>query len=92
MLPRCGFSLKYNPPSLPPYLPCCKHEHGTDNIQVLWLHQGFRLEFLGLSSFVPGLFLSSLFFFAVNCWILGILVQDIGGLSSGLSSGSVAAK
>lgn len=64
------------------YLPVYLANH----VKALWLHQGFRLEFLGLSSFVPGLFLSSLFFFAVNCWILGILVQDIGG------STSVAAK
>ncbi|ODM18220.1 GPI mannosyltransferase 1 [Aspergillus cristatus] len=50
--------------------------------QALWLHQGFRLEFLGISSFVPGLFLAGLFFYAVNCWILGILVEDVGGLSA----------
>ncbi|EYE94983.1 glycosylphosphatidylinositol-alpha 1,4 mannosyltransferase I [Aspergillus ruber CBS 135680] len=50
--------------------------------QALWLHQGFRLEFLGISSFVPGLFLAGLFFYVVNCWILGILIQDAGGLSA----------
>ncbi|KAL8761248.1 MAG: hypothetical protein Q9184_002628 [Pyrenodesmia sp. 2 TL-2023] len=46
--------------------------------QALWLHQAYRLEFLGLSTFVPGLFVSGLLFFAVNVWILGIMVEDIG--------------
>lgn len=46
--------------------------------QALWLWQGFNLEFLGLSSFVPGLFLASLVFFAINIWILGMIVQDAG--------------
>lgn len=46
--------------------------------EALWLHQGYNLEFLGRSSFVPGLFLAALFFFAVNVWILGIIVQDVG--------------
>ncbi|GAD96343.1 GPI mannosyltransferase 1 [Paecilomyces variotii No. 5] len=48
--------------------------------QALWLYEGFQLEFLGISSFVPGLWLSSLFFFAVNIWILGIIVTDVGSL------------
>ena len=46
--------------------------------QGVWLHQAYRLEFLGISTFVPGLFLASLFFFVVNVWILGIMVQDVG--------------
>lgn len=46
--------------------------------QVLWLHQGYELEFLGKSTFVPGLWLASIVFFGVNCWILGIIVDDIG--------------
>ncbi|KAI9746780.1 MAG: GPI mannosyltransferase 1, partial [Chaenotheca gracillima] len=49
--------------------------------QALWLQQGFNLEFLGLSTFVPGLWLASLAFFAVNVWILGIIVADIGSLN-----------
>lgn len=27
---------------------------------------------------MPGLWLASIFFFAVNCWILGVVVADIG--------------
>ena len=45
--------------------------------QALWLQQAYNLEFLGLSTFLPGLFLSSCFFFAVNIWILGILLKDL---------------
>ncbi len=45
--------------------------------QALWLQQGFQLEFMGESTFVPGLWLSSLVFFLVNCWILGIIINDV---------------
>lgn len=45
--------------------------------QAAWLQQGYQLEFLGKSTFVPGLFAASLAFFAINCWILGIVVSDV---------------
>ncbi|CRG83471.1 phosphatidylinositol glycan, class M [Talaromyces islandicus] len=46
--------------------------------QALWLHQAFQLEFLGTSTFVPGLWLASLIFYLVNCWILGVIITDVG--------------
>lgn len=45
--------------------------------QALWLWQGYRVEFLGISTFFPGLMIAGLFFFSVNCWLLGIVVSDI---------------
>ncbi|KAL2018729.1 hypothetical protein VTK56DRAFT_435 [Thermocarpiscus australiensis] len=49
--------------------------------QGAWLQQGYELEFLGRSAFLPGLWLASLGFFLVNCWILGIIISDVGGQS-----------
>jgi phosphatidylinositol glycan class M len=46
--------------------------------QAAWLQQGYGLEFLGQSTFVPGLWTSSLAFFLVNCWILGVIIGDVG--------------
>lgn len=46
--------------------------------QALWLQQGYELEFLGNSAFVPGLWLASMAFFGINCWTLGVIVDDIG--------------
>ena len=62
--------------------------------QALWLQQGYQLEFLGRSTFVPGLWLASLLLFGVNCWILGIVVGDVvGGMAGGTERrGEVAAK
>lgn len=45
--------------------------------QAAWLQQGYELEFLGESTFVPGLWSSSLGFFLANCWILGVVVGDV---------------
>ncbi|CAG8975585.1 hypothetical protein HYALB_00006792 [Hymenoscyphus albidus] len=54
--------------------------------QGMWLHQGFQLEFMGESTFVPGLWGASLLFFLTNAWILGVIVGDVGsgGGRSGL--------
>jgi phosphatidylinositol glycan class M len=44
--------------------------------QAAWLQQGFQLEFNGRSTFVPGLWLSSIVFFLVNVGILGVIIYD----------------
>ncbi|KAG8411484.1 GPI mannosyltransferase 1 [Metarhizium acridum] len=44
--------------------------------QGAWLQQGYELEFLGRSTFFPGLWASSVAFFLVNCWILGVIISD----------------
>jgi hypothetical protein len=44
---------------------------------VVWLQQGYQLEFLGKSTFFPGLFLSSLAFFGSNVFILGVIINDV---------------
>lgn len=54
--------------------------------QAMWLQQGFNLEFLGKSTFVPGLWLASQSFFLTNAWILGIIVSDIGGKSKAFTA------
>lgn len=48
--------------------------------QAAWLRFGYQLEFLGMCTFFPHLWLSSLLFFLVNCWILGIIIDDGGRL------------
>ncbi|KAF2876881.1 GPI mannosyltransferase 1 [Massariosphaeria phaeospora] len=45
--------------------------------QIFWLQQGFQLEFNGQSTFIPGLWASSILFFVVNVWILGIIILDV---------------
>jgi phosphatidylinositol glycan class M len=44
--------------------------------QGAWLQQGFQLEFNGHSTFVPGLWISSILFFVVNVCILGVIIND----------------
>lgn len=45
--------------------------------QAAWLAMGFKLEFLGESTFFPGMWAASLAFFAANCWLLGEFVGDV---------------
>jgi phosphatidylinositol glycan class M len=61
-------------------------------MQAFWLQQAYQLEFLGKSTFVPGLFVAGLVFFAVNCWILGIMVKDMGDESGPKQEESKAMK
>jgi len=45
--------------------------------QVAWLQQGYQLEFLGKSTFVPTLWASSILFFIVNAGILAVIIRDV---------------
>ena len=72
---------------LPVYLPDASHLWGRQGLlmlaawvvgQAAWLEQGWELEFIGRSSFVPGLWLASIGFFLVNCWILKGIVEVAG--------------
>ncbi|KAL2258646.1 hypothetical protein VTK26DRAFT_5371 [Humicola hyalothermophila] len=56
--------------------------------QALWLQQGYELEFLGRSSFLPGLWLAALAFFLVNCWILGVIIGDGACRSTAVAAAS----
>ncbi|KAK7962751.1 GPI mannosyltransferase 1 [Apiospora aurea] len=60
--------------------------------QAAWLQQGYELEFLGRSTFAPGLWWASLAFFLVNCWILGLIISDLGITSSTVSISSTKPK
>ncbi|KAK8170778.1 GPI mannosyltransferase [Phyllosticta citrichinensis] len=54
--------------------------------QALWLQQGYELEFLGRSTFARGLWSSSVFFFLINTWILGVIISDVGNSRPALTS------
>lgn len=80
---------------LPLYLPNSSFVRQTQKVgipalvlwvasQAFWLQQGYQLEFLGRSTFVPGLWIASLGFFAVNVWLLGVVVGDVVGKEKGL--------
>lgn len=43
--------------------------------QVLWVRQAYLVEFLGVSTFYPGLFTATLIFFIVNCLCLGLFIR-----------------
>lgn len=43
--------------------------------QVLWIRKGYELEFMGISTFYPGLFFSTILFFLVNCWGIGLFID-----------------
>lgn len=58
--------------------------------QGAWLQQGFQLEFMGVNTFFPGLWASTIGFFLVNCWILSIIVED--GAQTPWTSPSAATK
>ena len=48
--------------------------------QVVWLWEGYRLEFEGVSTFVPGLWGAGLAFYMVNMGLLGVVIEDVGYL------------
>lgn len=45
--------------------------------QMLWVREGYLLEFLGVPTFYPGLFVSTILFFVVNCVCLGLLIRVV---------------
>lgn len=60
--------------------------------QASWLQQGYNLEFLGKSTFVPGMWTASAAFFAINCWVLGLIVADIRTRDAGAKESQAASQ
>ena len=54
--------------------------------QAYWLYEGYKLEFLGQQAFVPGLWQAGLAFFAVNCWVLSLIIDDVSKMPKGKSN------
>lgn len=50
--------------------------------QGSWLYFAYKLEFLGESTFYPGLLFSSSFFFLSNIYILGVFIDDFSNQNS----------
>lgn len=66
--------------------------YAANQLQVFWLQQGYQLEFLGNSTFVPGLWAASSLFFLVNVGILGIIIRDVAAKKSEAPSVTIVKK
>jgi phosphatidylinositol glycan class M len=66
--------------------------YAANHSQVFWLQQGYQLEFLGKSTFVPGLWAASILFFLVNVGILGIIIRDVAAKKAQVPRVGIAKK
>ncbi|KAI9832616.1 MAG: GPI mannosyltransferase 1 [Phylliscum demangeonii] len=46
--------------------------------QAFWLQQAYQLEYLGKSTFVPGLWAGGVVFFLTNVCLLAVVISDVG--------------
>lgn len=60
--------------------------------QALYLQRAYALEFMGESTFVWGLWGSGLLFLGVNLWLLGVVIEDVGGMGGNKGRGDKAKK